>query len=261
MNLQLKHGYSKTDLFSTSLVTSSSQGFDIYDNYLVQLYNNGIIQILNATTGAELSVIHGVGFQHGSTCQFSSTFYDASDPLPLMYTTSDTTPGIMYVIRFSSLNSASIVKKYKFEDEAGYFCKFIVDFENDIVYSLGYKANSYTSAPNNGTIISKYDLSQATEVESNTYTLALLERYEKPFIYCMQAGKFLNGMIYIVSSHQKTKLYVYDPVRRLYIAIFDNMPDDIANHEKEDLAFIEGSTKYEAIIATRTKYMKFTFAQ
>lgn len=264
LNFRYKIGYEKEDMFNTTLLTSSSQAIDTYGNYLVQLYNGGQLQIIDMTDGIETSRISGLGFQHGDACQFSNTFYDPDDVFPLMYITSDTTPGILYVLRISTLNRAEIIKSYQFPSSDGYYCGYVCDFDNNIVYSLGYKDNSFTSSTNNGTIISVYDLTDETLIDGTKYSLGLIERYEKPFIYGMQGMKFFNGMIYIVSSYNpaqvESTLKVYDPLRKLFITTFDNMPTDIKSHEVEDISFIKGTYSYEIVVATRAKYMKLTFS-
>ena len=169
LNLRYKFGYEKEDMFNTILLNSSSQGIDTYGNYLVQLYNGGQLQIIDMTDGTELSTISGLGFQHGDACQFSNTFYDPDDVFPLMYITSDTTPGILYVLRISTLYSAEIIKSYQFPASDGYYPGYVCDFDNNIVYSLGYKANSYTSSNNNATIISVYDLTDETLIDGTKY--------------------------------------------------------------------------------------------
>lgn len=263
LNFQIKHGYEASDLFNTTLLTTSSQGFDIYGGYLVQLYNGGHLNILDMTDGTEVSSISNIGFQHGDTMQFSNVFYDPNDQFPLAYVTSDTTPGKMYVVRIQSFTTASIIKTYEFPAEDGYYCGYIVDNDNNIVYSLGYKINSFRNSENNATIVSVYDMNKETQIAGDRYSLELIERYEKQFIYCMQGMKFLNGLIYIVSSYvnseQHTRIYVYDPIRGLFPAIFTGLPDHIEMNETEDLAFIKGTSNYEMVVGTRTKYMKFTF--
>ena len=263
LNFQIKHGFEASDLFNTTLLTTSSQGFDIYGGYLVQLYNGGHLNILDMTDGTEVSSISNIGFQHGDTMQFSNVFYNPGDQFPLAYVTSDTTPGKMYVVRIQSFTTASIVKTYEFPAEDGYYCGYIVDNDNNIVYSLGYKINSFRNSENNATIVSVYDMNKETQIAGDRYSLELIERYEKPFIYCMQGMKFLNGLIYIVSSYasseQHTRIYVYDPIRKLFPAIFTDLPDHIEMNETEDLAFVKGTTNYEMVVGTRTKYVKFTF--
>lgn len=266
LDLQYKHGYDISNLYNTSLVTSSSQGFDIYNNqYLVQLYNGGTLQILDYSNGSQISVIQNIGFSHGDCCQFSNTFYDDSDLLPLLYVTSDTTPSVVYVVRIRNTSTATIIKSYNLGNEAGYYAGHCFDFANNILYCFGYKQNEFhtNTGGTNNTIISVYDMGQETLISGTEYSLALLDRYEKPFIYCIQGQKFINGMCYLVSSYdlseQKTYIYIYDPIRKNFVAQFKDMPNDIANYETEDIAFVKGNNKYEIIVGTRAKYMKLSF--
>lgn len=265
LDFGFKHGFTATALFGTTLHGASTQGFDIYNGYLVQLYNGGILNILDMTDGHEVSVISDIGFQHGDVIQFTNDFYDENDLFPLAYVTSDASPGRMYVVRIDTLNTASIVKTYAFPIEDGYYCGYIADLQNNILYSIGYKRNSFRDGTNNGTIIASYDMSEETEVELDVYRPKLIERYEKPFIYTMQGMKMLNGIIYIVSSYvqseQLTRIYTYDPLRKVFPAIFTDLPSTISAAETEDIAFIKGDNKYEMVVGTARKYVKFTFTK
>ena len=267
LDLQFKHGYNRTDVRNMTAVATSSQGFDIYNNqYLVQLYaENTTIQIIDFTNGNQLGVISNVGFDHGDTCQFSNTFYDPSDLLPLLYVTSDTTPAIVHVVRIRDLNTATVVKSYVLDSEAGYYAGECYDFDNNLMYVFGYKQNEFhtNTGGTNNVIVSVYDMSKETFIGGIRYSLEFVDRWEIPFIYCIQGQKFLNGKCYLVSSYlaseQNTYIYVYDPITRQMTAVFKDMPWDIATYETEDIAFIKGNIKYEMIAGTRVKYMKLTF--
>lgn len=267
LDLQFKHGYNRTDVMNMSPVATSSQAFDIYNNqYLVQLYaENTTIQIIDFESKTQLGVISNVGFDHGDTCQFSNTFYDPSDLLPLLYVTSDTTPAICHIVRIRDLNTATVIKSYVLDSEAGYYAGQCYDFENNLMYAFGYKQNEFhtNTGGTNNVIVSVYDMSKETFIGGIKYSIELLDRWEIPFIYTMQGQKFLNGKCYLVSSYlaseQHTYIYVYDPIRRQMTTIFKDMPWDIATYETEDIAFIKGDNKYEMIAGTRVKYMKLTF--
>ena len=265
LDMQYKHGFEASNSIALS-TRGSCQGFDSYGNYMVQLHNGGNITIQNLTTGTELGYIEGVGFGHGDTCQFSDTFYDSDDILPLLYVTSDATPALVHVVRIQTTSSASIVKTYDLGIESGYYSGQCFDFENGLIYNFGYKANSFNDGTNNATIVSVFDMKQETLISGSTYSLELVERYEIPFIYCIQGQKFLNGLCYLVSSYQTqvspTKILVYDPIRKLIVAKFTDLPNSLQG-EMEDICFIPNSTtgKYELLgaVSGGSNYIKLKF--
>ena len=266
LNMQIKHGYTNETLLTTSLITTSSQGFDIYDGKIVQLYNGGTLQVLDISTGETLASKWGLGFNHGDTCQFSNKKYDSNDLFPLLYVVSDTYPAVVHVIRIADLNTITNIKQYELGTDAGYYSGQCFDFEKNLIYSFGYKNQDFqTSANNNKTIIRIYDMNQETLISGTRYSLAVLDTFEEDFIYCIQGQKFFNGLCYLISSYnpsvQKTIIYVYDISKRKIVARFDNMPPIISNNETEDLAFIKNSdeSKYDMIVGTRAVYEKITF--
>ena len=268
LGLVSKHGYNYEfymNTISPEYTGGVGQGFDIYDSrYLVQLYHGGALQIIDLTTKEKLGEIQGLGFHHGDTCQFSNTFYSDGDLLPLLYVVSDTTPGYISVIRIQSATVATKIKQYNLASEDGYYSGQCFDFDNNRIYSFGYKnADFRTTANNNCMIVSVYDMSQETLIEEGIYSLQLVERYERDFIYCIQGQKFLNGLCYLVSSYlsseQKTYLYVFDPIKKRIVAKFDNMPSAIAGAEIEDMAFIEENFNYSMILGSHAKYVKLSF--
>lgn len=257
-----RFGYSIEELMEYN-TASNSQGFDIYGNYIFQLYAGGTIKVNNIVNGEEISTISNLGFNHGDTCQFSNTKYDENDDFPLLYVTSDTTPSVVHVIRITDIYSGYKIKSYDLGSESGYYAGHCYDFENNILYCFGYKANSFTSGTNNATIISVFDMSQETLVSGTTYSLYLIERYEKPFIYCIQGQKFFKGKCFLLSSYSPSQspntIYVYDPIRKLISSYFDQLPTAIENSELEDLAFKLDSygKNYDIIIGNRVKYYLF----
>lgn len=255
LDMNLKHGINVETMLTFNPSQTSSQGFDIYNDYIVQLYANNGLEILNKNTGSSISYI-SINFDHGDTCQFSNKKYNDSDIFPLLYVVSDTTPAKVYVIRISTTTEAEIVKTYTLGNETGYYSGQCFDFENNICYSFGYKNNDFqTDANDNKTLFNKYIM--------NEDSFELVESYELPFIYVIQGQKFQNGLCYLISSYdhnvQTTKIYVYDPIYREFKAIFEEFPNSILNSECEDIAFIEGSTKYEMILGNRSNYYKISF--
>lgn len=260
LNLKEKHGFDiETYMNISSPAGIYTQGFAIYDNYLVQLYGDGLtIQIYDLTEKSLLYTITCSNtYNHGDTCQFSNTKYDESDLLPLLYVTADSTPGVVHVIRISNSSTASVIKSYLFPITDGYYCGYTFDFDNNILYSRGYKIQNYRESTNNAMICASYNMNNEI-VENDTYTFELIERHEEPFIYCEQGNCYFKGYNYIPSSYlyteQTTKIYVIDPTSHKVVTVFNEFPSEVLNNEVEGVAFMLNNTKYDMIIGTRSKY-------
>ena len=263
IDFQDSYGYSYDTLFPYTEV-ANSQGFDIYNGHLVQMYADSKIKIISLETGEEEGTI-SLNIAHGDTGQFSNVKYDESDLFPLLYITTDLTPSSVYVVRIQDTSTASIVKTYVLDNEAGYYSGHCFDFDNNLLYTFGYKAESFTSDENNSTIVSVYDMSDETLISDTSYSLELIERYEKPFIYCMQGQKFFKGKCFIISSYNPYQspnvIYVYDPVRKLFTSQFTDLPAGLGGSELEDLAFVLNSDTnyYDMIIGNRSYYYIVSF--
>ena len=266
LDLKNKHGYnSPVNYLAKDPNGGNNQGFAIYGNYLVQLYADAHIAILDTTTGDVVGRINNVGTEHGDTCQFSETFYDADDMFPLLYVSTDRSPQVA-VVRISNPTTASVIKKFSLTDNVGYYSGQCFDFQNGLLYNFGYKANSYRDPTNNATIVSVYNMNNQTLLNDNVYGLELVDQYEIPFVYCVQGQKFLNGFCYLVSSYlpseSATTIRVYDPVRKLFVASFPGFPSQLTG-EMEDIEFVldDTQTKYDLILSMSgsSPYYKIVF--
>lgn len=270
LDIREKHFLQSQQLFAgfnpnhdTTLPSNTLQGMDIYNGYIYQMCNNLGIQIIDLASGTQVSFISLPGIDHGDTCQFSNTFYDENDIAPLLYVISNTTPGVVHIVRIQNTTTASIIKNYVLSSDDGYYSGQCFDFENNIMYSFGYKLQDFRNSTGNSTIVAVYDMSKETLIDGINYSLDLIERYERPFIYCVQGQKFLNGMCYFVSSYltseQPTRIYAYDPYKKIMVAVFKDLPNEIITTECEDISFVPDGGKYAMIVFTRRYYTKITF--
>lgn len=245
--------------------SNTLQGFDIYDGKIFQLNNHDIgIQVRDLSYGTVLGLIPITGLYHGETGQFSNTFYDPNDYAPLLYTVSDTTPAIVSIVRIIDLTQATIIKQYTLESDDGYYSGQCFDFINNKIISIGYKLQNFRNATGNNMIVSIYDMGQETLIDGINYSLELLQRYEIPFLYCVQGQKFLNGKCWLVSSYltaeQPTRIYIFDAYKNEICNTITDLPTEIITTEAEDLAFTPNDhNNYDVIIFTRRYYTRLTF--
>lgn len=262
LNMRRKRTFNVEKLMDTIVVTSSSQSFEVYGDYIIQFYGNGVTQILNHSTQEEvgrITSLYGL-LGHCGSCQFTPNFYDAGDLLPIINISSQTYPATVAQTRIQSASSAggSVLKTYKLSTDDGYWSVQCCDFDRKIMYSIGYKANSYSSSANNALIFSAYDMTQETLNGDGTYSLTLIERYEMPWKYCIQSAQFLNGNIFLVSSLessvQHSKILVYNPDQKKYVSTFEDLPTELAEDEVEAIAFMANGNYYKIIAGTRSLY-------
>ena len=252
-----KYGFNISNLyqFDNKMTGGYSQGFAIANNYIAQLYANTGIQLRNFSTNEVVSNINLSTIGHGDTCQFSKTYYNNNDILPLLYVCTDTNPASIVVVRISDTTTAEVVETINLTADYGYYCGECFDTNNNIMYVIGYKNNDYrTNANGNEMIVSKYNLT----------TNSLIERWNIPFIYCIQGQKFFNGKCILLSSgvytEQTTKIYVYDPTYKQMTSTFESFNTDILNGEQEDIDFVvNSSNNYDLIIGDRSYYRKISF--
>ena len=250
------------------LSTPYSQGSDIYGNYLVIYFLDGSLnqryfKLYNKNTGEYISKILA-NVEHGDCLQFSNEFYNENDLLPLLYCTSDTTPGKCFVYRFIDENNGEIVKEYDFPDGLGYYGGCTIDELNKRLYFIAYVNEDYrTSANNNKMKVTVFDMTQETLISDNKYSLAIIDQFYLPFIYCIQGQKLHNNKIFCISSYspteQVTTIKVIDPYLRIIDSDMNDMPSSIANYEFEDLSFIDNEmNKTDIWIRNRVSMYKIT---
>lgn len=203
--------YTLSDSFNISI--SSTQGLAVHDNVLFQFRASGtsvrnLVSLFDLTDKSTIISNMTINSEHGDSASFSNEYYANGDEFPLIYVTADTTPAKLYVDRVSR-TEATLVKTLVFPSSAGYWGAGAFDFENNICYILAYKIQSYTSATNNATVVSKWDLSNLTDNGDGTYTPAFISQFECDFIYCMQGLEYHDGMIWVTSGNGGQQSYVY----------------------------------------------------
>lgn len=198
--------YSVVDYLNVNI--PSTQGFDIYNNVIFQfttpsLSNADKMATVDANNGIVINANIDAVSSHGDSASFSNEFYSISDEYPLLYVTSDTNPGKVYVNRVTE-NSSELIKTYMFPlEQAGYYSALCLDTINKIMYMVGYTENMHATddGGNNKTLISLWDYTNNSLNSDGTYTPRFIRNYERPFIVTMQGQQFHDNMLWISSAH------------------------------------------------------------
>lgn len=258
--------YTITDLFT--YVANGFNGLDVYDGIIFQLMANDKLYMFDLSDGSAIKTAMTIKSDHGDSASFSNEKYQASDPYPLLYVTSDTNPANVYVNRITA-NSATLIKTLSFPlDKAGYYAAAAYDEKNNIMYMVGYLQQNYQTddGGNNKTVVSKWDMSNLSQNQDGSFTPAFVTRYFRDFIFVMQGQQFFDGYIWIASGHNNGgNQYVYAMNPTTGVIEHTILLDD--HIEVEGLAWVydESENKYWMLVGQQNgsagiNYSRIDFA-
>lgn len=233
---------------------SSSQSICIYKNYIFQFFNGNQAKVYNISNKSYIGTIE-IKSEHGNTSQFSNEFYATSDEFPLLYVSSLTTPCEIYINRVTTTTS-TLIKTLVFPQSAGYSANTCIDFDNNIIYVIGYSRSDYYTPAT--TIWSKFDMSELTLNENGTYSPKLIETVETPFWGIMQDMKCFRGDVYLLSNNgfknkDKACIFRIDTASR---AIRTEIPMLFKYYgECEGIEFIEEDSQFHLMVGARSSYV------
>jgi hypothetical protein len=178
--------------------TSTRQGGATYGNYLFQFHDTlatiCVYDLQNASNVDKLTLT-AISNCHAGSGGFSSTFYDVSDPFPLIYISSMDEKKI-YVYRITGAVgslSISLIQTITLDTEY-YLPNIAIDVENSKIVIFGYTQNSWGSPANNNSVVFTCDIpSYSADVTISSFG----EVFDFPFIYAEQGAFAKNGMLYI----------------------------------------------------------------
>lgn len=201
--------YTITDYINLSV--GNAQGFDIHNGYIFQFIAGDKMNVYNVETASAVATDVFIESDHGDSASFSNDFYSASDEFPLIYVTADTNPAKIYINQVTT-SSSVLIRTLSFSiAQAGYYAAVAVDFDNQILYMVGYTEQAYLSdnGGSNKVLISKWDLSSLTDNGNGTFTPAYISSTTRDFIYCMQGQQYHDGLIWIASGYTNHAGYIY----------------------------------------------------
>ena len=226
-----------------SIDAAATQGFAIYGGVVFQLYSGSShIALIDYESGDVITTM-AADVAHGNSMQFLNEFYDEDDEFP-MAIIADGLTNEAYKVRVTR-SSITVIETYAFDiSKCGYYVSTAVDALNDIVYTIGYTNDSYTSdgSGTNRMIIAAWDINRTTAVGDDLSPL-FLESFTVPFMHTIQGPTFFNGLFFVFSSpgtaQNPTKLYAIDPGQKKIVNRFDNFKNLLEEKECESLYFYE----------------------
>lgn len=179
--------------------------FAKYGDYVVQIHANDYCCLFDLKNKTKLGEKAYIKCGHGESSFFGNEKYNENDFLPLMYSADYyLDPQIVYVNRIvfeNSTLSTQLVKKYAFPSSlCGYWGSCSFDNENNVIYLVSYKRDTFRDGTDNALIVSKWDMNDATKNEDGTYTPGFIESFTIPYVFCTQASYFYDNKIWIGSG-------------------------------------------------------------
>ena len=200
--------------YTTVSVQTPTQGMDIYNNVLFQFRGstsdtsiNNKVCLYDWSDSSSIYANMQIDSGHGNAVAFSNTFYNQSDEFPIIYC-GDWDEPIVHVNRISRSTATHLYDIVMDVADTGYHPNPCIDFDNEIMYMVGYTQDTTTSSTNNLIVISKWDLSNLTDNGDNTFTPALISKFTREFIYVLQDLKFNDGYIWITSGMNNSTMYL-----------------------------------------------------
>lgn len=259
--------YSNSSVASyRNISIQNTQGMDIYNDVLFQfrgstsdLSINDLVSLYTFSTGTSIKTNMAIKSGHANAVAFSKTFYNQSDEFPIIYC-GDWFDPIVHVNRISRTSATHLYDIVYYN--AGYHPNPCIDFDNNVMYTVGYYLNSTSTSEGNYCVVCKWDLSNMTDNGDDTFTPTLLSTYNRDYIYVMQDLKFNDGYCWIQSGYGSSTQYLYgmDPET----GVFDYTITMPITTELEGLAWMkdEETGLYYAYIGFQGgKYYKATFAE
>lgn len=260
-----KHGFDVTHLYQVGQdgVEKTHQGMAVNNGVLFQLCSNDSVKLYNFETGEFITALDIVS-DHGDVIDFSNEKYDNNDEFNIAYITADLTPCKVYKSRITRTET-TLLKTYLFPlAQSGYYAGHCGDYDNNIMYIVGYTNTSYRiDDGTNKMIVSVWDLSNETQNQDGTYTPTFIKSFTIPFIETVQGQRYFNGKLVLESSDwadRNTTIYIVDPAKECVVSKISDFPSTIKDMECEAVEFIENGNKYDMIISTVDRnYYRITF--
>ena len=196
-------------------ITSGLQGGAVYGDYLLQ-FHVGLDKVVffNLLTKTVVQTITQTAISnfHAGSGGFSKTFYDASDPFPLLYI-AGMEQKVIYVYRITGTAGSFVMTKIQtITLTTPYFLPNIaIDNEHGRIVVFAYTKSSWSDSVNNDSMFFTFPIPD----HSTDVTVSEFENvHKRPFIYAQQGAFAIGNILYLSYGVPSTDtgMIVYDYV-------------------------------------------------
>jgi len=258
LNVQkTRYNINVTTIIPSSLATVGAVAYQSvgYNNgVLFQFYKDDYVELIDYDTGDSIAILSSPT-AHGNSVNFLNDYYADDDEFPIALVSDSTSSPLAYLVRITR-SAVTLLDTISFPVEhAGYYANAVIDAINNIVFTVGYAQNTFSSPSDNYVIVAKWNFAQLNENQDQTKTPVFIESFALPFINTLQGMTFWNGKIYAVSSkvsstEADTKVYIINPFEKRISNVMTQFRTEIVTHETEGLCFIDDREVIKAIIFT-----------
>lgn len=250
-----------------TISTANTQGMEVYNGVLFQFRGSTSNLSINDLVclydwDAETAIYSNMAIDsgHSNAVAFSKTFYDENDEFPLLYC-GDWFEPIVHVNRITRTGATHLYDIVMDVSDTGYYPNPCIDFENEIMYTVGYYKQSTSDSTGNHCIVCEWDLSNMTDNGDGTRSPQLLGSYTRDYIFIMQDLKFSDGYVWITAGGQNQAEYLH--AMSPDTGVFDYTITMPITTEIEGLVWMrDGNGLYYAYIGFQGGvYYKVTFAR
>lgn len=234
------------------------QGFDIHNGIIFQMTSNPNGRMATIDSATKTLINSGIVGEsgHGNSAVFSTEYYAEGDEYPLLYVP---VGEYVNVLRVTTSTSEMVRRYYIPRSVTGYGSGCFIDDANHVLYFISYTENDWYSDQDgaNKTVLTKWNLSDVTDLGSGTYAPRLMAKVVRDFILCMQGTHFHDGMLWIASGGTNTEQHIY----ALHPVTAEILHDIHLNGstETEGVVFLSNTEMIYSQINGR--YYKVTFAE
>lgn len=204
------HTYSHSKIGTLTSIAQTRQGFAIFGDYLFQCHNtNASIVIFKLSTGTNIQTLTltADANNHANNAGFGSQYYDAGDPFPLLYISSQAQKKL-YAYRITGTEGSfaiTLVQTITFNVPYNY-ANVNIDATNERGVIVGYQQNTWQNATGNKMICCCFDLPSvsAGDVTISSY----YNEFSFPFIYAAHGGVGRYGKLYLAFGNTSEGLEI-----------------------------------------------------
>ena len=204
------HSYTHAQVGTLTTIAQARQGFAVFGDYLFQCHNTNasiVVFKLSTATNLQTLTLTADADNHANNAGFGSQYYDAGDPFPLLYISSQAQKKL-YAYRITGTEGSftiTLVQTITF-NVPYFYANVNIDATNERGIVVGYSQNSWQSATDNKMYCCCFDLPALSE--GDVAVSLFYNEFTFPFIYAAQGGVGKYGKLYAAFGNTSAGLNI-----------------------------------------------------